>query len=82
MVQGNDSLEINSDTHLDDYASFSNDHDSMDAHVLNEELSLFCENLLKKYKVLKNKSFELRKENENLFSKLEWVLQEKVDVSN
>ena len=53
MVQGIDSLEVNSDTHLDDCASSSNDHDSMNAHALNEELSEFCEKLLSKYKVLK-----------------------------
>ena len=47
MVQWIDSLEVHSDTHLDDSASSFNDgHDSMDAHALNEELSLFCENLL------------------------------------
>ena len=57
MVQGNNSLEIISDTQLDDCASSSCDDNSMDAHanVLNEELSLFCENLLEKYKLLKKK---------------------------
>ena len=59
MVQGNDSLEVYSDTHLDDSASFSNDdYDSMDADALNEELSIICENLLEKYQVLKKKSFK------------------------
>ena len=68
MVQGNDSLEINLDSHLDDCAStFNDDHNSADAHMLNKELSLFYEILLSKYKVLKNKSFNLRKENELLF---------------
>ena len=52
MVQGNDSLEVNSDTQLDDSASSSYDN-NMDAHALNEELSIFCENLLSKYKALK-----------------------------
>ena len=33
MVQENDSLEVNSDTHLTDSASFSNDDNAMDAHV-------------------------------------------------
>jgi len=42
MIQGNDSFEVNSDTHLDDCASSTNDHDSMDAHALNVELSEFC----------------------------------------
>jgi len=56
MVQGIDSLEVHSDTHLDDSTTSSNDdHDSMNAHALNEELSLFCENLLNKYKLLKRK---------------------------
>ena len=39
MVQGNDSLEVNSDTHLDDCASSLSD-DYVDAESLNEELSL------------------------------------------
>ena len=52
MVQGNDSLEVNSDTQLDDCASSSCD-DIMDADALNEELSIICENLLEKYQVLK-----------------------------
>ena len=73
MVQGNDSLEVNSDTQLDDCASFSNDH-AMDAHVINEELSLFCENLLSKYKALKSKSSDLKRENKNLFFKPDLVL--------
>jgi len=37
MVKGNDSLEVHSETHLDDNASSSGD-DNMDADVLNEEL--------------------------------------------
>ena len=48
IVQGNDSLEVNSDTQLDDSASSSGD-DYMDADTLNEELSIVCENLLEKY---------------------------------
>ena len=48
MVQGNDSLEVNSDTQLDDSASSSGE-DYVDADALNEELSLVCENLLEKY---------------------------------
>ena len=60
MVQGNDSLEVNSETHLDDCAS-SSDDDHIDADALNEELSNVCEKLLEKYKVLKKKSFGLNK---------------------
>ena len=44
MVQGNDSLEVNSDTHLDDCAS-----SYVDVDALNEELSIVYENLLEKY---------------------------------
>ena len=68
MVQGIDSLEVHSDTHLDDSATSSNDdHDSMNAHALNEELSLFCENLLNKYKLLKKKSFKLKEKEKFIF---------------
>ena len=70
-----------SDTQLDDSTSFSDD-DNMDADALNEELSLFCENLLEKYKVLKKKSFKLKEENEDLFSKLNIVLQDRVEISS
>ena len=83
MVQGIESLEVHSDTHLDDSTSSSNDHHgSVDAHALNEELSLFCENLLNKFKLLKKKSFHLKEENKNLFSKLNMVLQERVEISS
>jgi len=82
MVQGIDSLEVNSDTHFDDCTSSSIDHDSRDAHALNEKLSKFCENLLSTYKLLKSKSFELKEENKNLFSKLNMILQERVEISN
>ena len=60
MVQEIDSLEVISDTQVDDYASSSCDDNAMDAHTLNEELSLFCENLLNKCKLLKKKSFNLK----------------------
>ena len=68
MVQGNDSLEVNSKTQLDDSASsFSDDY--VDADALNEELSIVCENLLQKYQLLKKKRFKLKEENKDLFSK-------------
>jgi len=56
MVQGNNFLEVNSKTQLDDCAS-SFVYDHVDADALNEELSIVCEKLLKKYKALKNKNF-------------------------
>ena len=74
MVQGNDSLEVNSDTHLDDCASSSCSDDYVDADALNEELSLVCENLLEKYQLLKKKTFELNKENKDLSCKLDLIL--------
>ena len=43
MVQGNDSLEVNSETQLDDCASSSGD-DHIDADALNEELTIVYEN--------------------------------------
>ena len=78
IVQGIDSLEIISDTQLDDCASSSYDDNAMDTHALNEELSLFYENLLSKFKSLKSKIFDLKEENKNLFSKLNMVLQDRV----
>ena len=81
MVQGNDSLEVNSDTQLDDSAS-SSGNDYVDADALNEEFSIVCEKLLEKYKVLKKKSFGLKEENKNLSSKLDIVLQERDEISN
>ena len=80
MVQGNDSLEVQSKTHLDDCASSSGD-DYIDVDTLNEELSIICENLLAKYKVLKKKSLKIKEENKDLFSKLNMVLQERDEIS-
>ena len=78
MVQGNDSLEVYSESQLDDCAS----DDHIDANALNEELSIICEKLLEKYKALKKKSFGLNKENENLSSKLDVALQERDEISS
>ena len=77
MVQGIDSLEVYSDTQLDDSAN-SSVYDNMNADAINEELLLFCENVFEKYKLFKKKSLE---ENKNLFSKLKMVLQEKDEIS-
>ena len=48
----NDSLEVNSDTQLDDSSSCD---EYIDADALNEELFIVCEKLLEKYKLLKKK---------------------------
>ena len=50
MVQGNDSLEVFSDTQLDSASSSFDDLDSMDADALNEELSIVCETCLRNIK--------------------------------
>ena len=76
----NDSLEVHSEIQLDDSASSSGD-DHIDVDALNEELSI-CEKLLEKYQHLKKKSFKLKEENKDLFSKLDLALQEKVKISN
>ena len=55
MVQGNDSLEIYSESQLDDDASPSS-NDYIDANALNEELSIVCEKLIEKYQLLKKKN--------------------------
>ena len=48
MIQGNDSLEVHSETQLYDCASSLSDN-YVDADALNEELFIVCENLLEKY---------------------------------
>ena len=49
---------------------------------MNEELSIVCEKLLEKYNLLKKKSLGLNIENKDLLSKLDLILQEKVEISN
>ena len=73
----NDSLEVNSETQLDDCASSSGD-DHMDVNALNEELSMICEQIISKFEVLNNRSSKLKEENENLFSTLNIVIQERM----
>ena len=60
MVQGNDSLEVNSETHLNDCASSSCD-EYIDADALNEELSIVCSKLLEKYNFWKRRVLDLTK---------------------
>ena len=77
-----DSLEVYSETQLDSDDASSSCNDYVDPNALNEELSIVCENLLEKYKVLKKKTFKLTKENKELFSKFDIVLQERDEISN
>ena len=80
MVQWNDSLEVSSESQLDcdNVSSSSNEH--VDPNTLNEKLSIICEKLIEKYNLLKKKSFELKEENKVLCSRLDLVLQEKVEI--
>ena len=82
MIQGNDSLEVQSETQLDSFDSSSSCDENIDAHALNEELSNVCEKLFEKYKILKKKSLGIEKENKSLHSRLDKILQEKVEVYN
>ena len=60
MIQGNDSLEVYSDTQLDDSSS-SSCNECMDAHASNYELAKGCERLISKNKSLKKNSLKLKK---------------------
>ena len=65
---------------IDDDDASSSRNDYVDPNALNEELSIVCEKLLEKYNLLKKKSFELNKENKDLGSKLDLVLQVKEEI--
>ena len=82
MIQGNDSLEVHSESQLDCNDASSSCDDYVDPNALNEELSIVCEKLIEKYNLLKKKSLGLNNENKNLLSRLDMVLQEKVEISN
>ena len=62
MVQGNDSLEVQSELQLDSDDASSSCDDIVDPHTLNEELSIVCEKLIEKYNLLKKKSLDIEKE--------------------
>jgi len=66
MVQGSDSLKVQSETQLDSFDSSSSCDEHVDPNTLNEELSIVCEKLIEKYKVLKKKTFVLNKENKKI----------------
>ena len=66
MVQGNDSLEVNSETQLDNDDCSSCD-ENIDAHALNEELSIVYEKLIEKYNVLKKKSLGVTPRSRNTY---------------
>ena len=49
-VQGNDSLEVQSESQLDSFDVSSSCDDIVDPHALNEELSIVCEKLIENIK--------------------------------
>ena len=55
MVQGNDSIEVQSKSQLDANDASSSCDDYADPNALNEELSIVCEKLLEKYNLLKRR---------------------------
>ena len=69
MVQGNNSLEVQSETQLD-ASSSSYCNECLDAQAMNDELAKNCENLISKYKLLKKKNLALKEENKSLSSDL------------
>ena len=66
MVQGNDSLEVHSESQLDNDSASSSCDENIDLHALNEELSIVCEKLIEKYNVLKKKSLGINNENKSM----------------
>ena len=65
IVQGNDSLEVHSDTQLD-ASSSSYCNECLEAQAMNDELAKNCENLISKYKLLKKDSLVLKEENKKV----------------
>ena len=78
MVQGNDSLEVYSETQLDNSVS-SSCGDYIDAHTLYEKPSIVSEKLQSKYKVLKNKNSKLKeKKIKTCFLRLIWFCKKRM----
>ena len=73
MVQGNNSLEVQSESQLD-ASSSSYCNECLEAQAMNDELAKNCENLISKYKLLKKDSHGLKEENKNLSYRIEIVL--------
>ena len=73
MVQGNDSLEVQSETQLD-YSSSSYCYGCLEVQNLNVELVSKLENFLQKHNLLKKKHFDLKEEMKDLCSSFEVIL--------
>jgi len=81
MVQGNDSLEVYSDSQLDDSSS-SYCYGCLEVQTLNMELAKKLEIFLKKHDLLKKNNFELKEEIKDLCSSFELILQEKEEIAS
>ena len=67
IVQGNDSLEVQSESQLDDSSS-SYCYGCLEAQTLNMELATKLDNFLEKHKLLKEDNLVLKNELKNLLS--------------
>ena len=81
MVQGKNSLEVQSDSHIDDSSS-SYCHGCFEVQTLNMELAQKLENLLEKHDLLKEDNLVLKNELKDLCSNFELVLQEKEEIAS
>ena len=66
MIQGDDPLEVNLESNLEEHEQLSCD-----------DLASYCEELPEKYDLMKKIDLKLKKENGVLFSKFDIVLKEK-----
>ena len=81
MVQGKDSLEVHSDSQLEDSSS-SYCHGCFEVQNLNVELASKLEKFVEKHNLLKEKHFDLQKEMKDLCSTFETILQEKEEITS
>ena len=81
MVKGNNSLEVQSDTQLDDCSSSYCDG-CLEAQTLNMELATKLENFLEKHKLLKEDNLVLKNKLKDLCSNFELTLQEKEEIAS
>ena len=81
MVQGKNSLEVQSESQLDDCSS-SYCYGCLEVQNLNVELATKLEIFLEKHDSLKKKHFELKEEMKDLCSTCESILQEKEEITS
>jgi len=81
MVQGKNSLEVQSESQLDDCSS-SYCHGCFEVQKLNVELASKLENFVEKHDSLQKKHFDLKEEMKDLCSTFELVLQEKEEITS